>query len=61
MVPFLQLVPLITPHTHGAHLVLGGRPPFAIETMLRIHSLLLLSNLSNQTMEEGLHERRLYR
>lgn len=36
VVPWAELVSLIAPHapTPGAE---GGRPPFAVETMLRIH------------------------
>ena len=37
------LVALIQPHAHGARHALGGRPPFAIEMMLRIQYLQLLS------------------
>ena len=38
VVPWAELVSLITPHAPapGAK---GGRPPFAVETMLRIHFL----------------------
>jgi len=49
------------PHARGAHQALGGRPPFPIETMLRIHCLQLWWNLSDPAMEEELHERPLYR
>ncbi len=61
VVPWSQLVALITPHARGAHQALGGRPPFAVETMLRIHCLQLWWNLSDPAMEEELHERPLYR
>jgi IS5 family transposase len=60
-VPWQQLVALITPHARGAHQALGGRPPFAVETMLRIHCLQLWWNLSDPAMEEELHERPLFR
>jgi IS5 family transposase len=61
VVPWGQLVALITPHARGAHQALGGRPPFAVEVMLRIHCLQLWWNLSDPAMEEELHERPLYR
>ena len=61
VVPWGELVALIQPHALGAHQALGGRPPFPIETMLRIHCLQLWWNLSDPAMEEELHERPLYR
>ncbi|AVP59058.1 IS5 family transposase [Pulveribacter suum] len=61
VVPWNALVALIQPHARGAHQALGGRPPFAVETMLRIHCLQLWWNLSDPAMEEELHERPLYR
>jgi IS5 family transposase len=61
VVPWTELVALIQPHARGAHQALGGRPPFAVETMLRIHCLQLWWNLSDPAMEEELHERPLYR
>ena len=61
VVPWQTLVALIQPHARGAHQALGGRPPFAVETMLRIHCLQLWWNLSDPAMEEELHERPLYR
>lgn len=61
VVPWAALVTLIQPHARGAHQAPGGRPPFAIETMLRIHCLQLWWNLSDPAMEEELHERSLYR
>jgi IS5 family transposase len=61
VVPWPMLVTLIQPHARGAHQALGGRPPFAVETMLRIHCLQLWWNLSDPAMEEELHERPLYR
>ena len=45
----------------GVIQALGARPPFAVETMLRIHCLQLWCNLSDPSMEEELHERPLYR
>jgi transposase, IS5 family len=61
VVPWAALVALIQPHARGAHQALGGRPPFAIETMLRIHCIQLWWNLSDPAMEEELYERPLYR
>ena len=61
VVPWATLVGIIQPHARGAHQALGGRPPFAVETMLRIHCLQLWWNLSDPAMEEELHERPLYR
>ena len=61
VVPWAALVGLIQPHARGAHQALGGRQPFAVETMLRIHCLQLWWNLSDPAMEEELHERPLYR
>lgn len=61
VVPWTALVAQIQPHARGAHQALGGRPPFPIETMLRIHCLQLWWNLSDPAMEEELHERPLYR
>ena len=61
VVPWSELVASITPHARGAHQALGGRPPFPVEVMLRIHCLQLWWNLSDPAMEEELHERPLYR
>ena len=61
VVPWATLVALIAPFARGAHQALGGRPPFPIETMLRIHCLQLWWNLSDPAMEEELYERPLYR
>jgi IS5 family transposase len=61
VVPWGELVALIQPHVRGAHQALGGRPPFPVQTMLRIHCLQLWWNLSDPAMEEELHERPLYR
>jgi IS5 family transposase len=61
VVPWGELVALIQPHARGAHQALGGRPPFPIVTMLRIHCLQLWWNLSDPAMEEELYERPLYR
>ena len=61
VVPWAELVALIQPHVPVKIEVLGGRPPYPIETMLRIHCLQLWWNLSDPAMEEELHERPLYR
>ena len=61
VVPWAALVGLIQPYARGAHQALGGLPPFAVETMLRIHCLQLWWNLSDPAMEEELHDRPLYR
>ena len=56
VVPWHALVALIQPHARGAHQALGGRPPFAVETMLRIHFLQQWFNLSDPAMEEALYD-----
>ena len=61
VVPWAALVAFIAPFARGAHQALGGRPPFPIETMLRIHCLQLWWNMSDPAMEEELHERPWYR
>ena len=61
VVPWAELVALIQPHVPVKIEVLGGRPPYPIETMLRIHCLQLWSNLGDLAMEEELRERALYR
>ena len=53
VVPWAMLVALITPLARGAHQALGGRPPFPIETMLRIHCLQLWWNLSDPAFMVG--------
>lgn len=60
VVPWTELVALITPHapSRGAK---GGRPPFAVETMLRIHCLQQWFNLSDPVMQEALYDTPLYR
>ena len=60
VVPWAELVSLITPHAPapGAK---GGRPPFAVETMLRIHFLQQWFNLSDPAMEEALYDMALFR
>ena len=60
VVPWAELVSLITPHAPapGAK---GGRPPFAVETMLRIHFLQQWFNLSDPAMEEALYDTPMFR
>ena len=60
VVPWVELVSLIAPHAPapGAK---GGRPPFAVETMLRIHFLQEWFNLSDPAMEEALYDMALFR
>ena len=59
VVPWSELVALITPFTlaPGAK---GGRPPFPVQTMLRIHFLQQWFGLSDPAMEEALHDVSLY-
>ena len=54
------LVALIALHTHkpGAK---GGRPPFAVETMRRLHFLQQWFNLSDPGMEEALYVTPMFR
>ncbi|QHE77252.1 IS5 family transposase [Hydrogenophaga sp. PBL-H3] len=60
VVPWAELVSLIAPHAPapGAK---GGRPPFAVETMLRIHFLQQWFNLSDPSMEEALYDTPMFR
>ena len=60
VVPWAELVALISPHapTPGAT---GGRAPFAVETLLRIHFLQQWFNLSDPAMEEALYDMALFR
>jgi IS5 family transposase len=60
VVPWAELVSLIAPHapTPGAK---GGRPPFAVVTMLRIHFLQQWFNLSDPAMEEALYDTPMFR
>src|SRR5574337_2199159 len=60
VVPWAELVSLIAPHapTPGAK---GGRPPFAVETMLRVHFLQQWFNLSDPAMEEALYDTPMFR
>lgn len=60
VVPWAELVALIAPHapTRSAK---GGRPPFAVESMLRIHFLQQWFNLSDPAMEEALYDTPMFR
>ena len=60
VVPWSELVALIAPHAlkSGAK---GGRPPFAVETMLRLHFLQQWFNLSDPGMEEALYDTPMFR
>jgi transposase, IS5 family len=60
VVPWRQLVRLIEPFAPGRTGVKGGRPSFAVETMLRIHFLQQWFGLSDPAMEEALHDVSLY-
>ncbi|WP_440111453.1 IS5 family transposase [Acidovorax sp. BL-A-41-H1] len=55
VVPWAELVALIAPHAPAPG-TKGGRPPFAVETMLRIHFLQQWFNLSDPAMEEALYD-----
>ena len=58
VVPWTVLVQIVEPHYPKAK---TGRPPFPIETMLRIHYLQQWFGLSDPAMEEALHDVPLYR
>jgi len=58
VVPWAALVQIVEPYSSRAK---TGRPPFAVETMLRIHYLQLWFGLSDPAMEEALHDVPLYR
>ena len=58
VVPWAQLVSLIEPHSPRAK---TGRPPFPVETMLRIHFLQQWFGLSDPAMEEALFDVPMYR
>ena len=58
VVPWAALVELITPYyPEGKH----GRPPFALETMLRIHCMQQWFTLSDLAMEEAFFDTPIYR
>lgn len=58
VLPWSALVQIVEPHSPRAK---TGRPPFAIETRLRIHYLQQWFGLSDPAMEEALHDVPLYR
>ena len=58
VVPWRALVDLITPYAPEGR---RGRPPFAVETMLRIHFMQQWFTLSDPAMEEALHDMALFR
>lgn len=57
VIPWSDLVGLIEPHAPPGK---TGRPPFALETMQRIHILQQLFGLSDPAMEQTLHDVPLY-
>ena len=58
VVPWAVLVQVVEPYYPKAK---TGRPPFGIETMLRIHYLQQWFALSDPAMEEALHDMPLFR
>jgi len=58
VVPWADLVTLVTPFAPEGR---RGRPPFAVETMLRLHFMQQWFGLSDPAMEEALHDVPLYR
>jgi transposase, IS5 family len=58
VVPWGELVALIEPHCPRAK---TGRPPFPVQTMLRIHFMQQWFGLSDPAMEEALFDVPLYR
>jgi transposase, IS5 family len=60
VVHWSELVALIEQHTPTPGSI-GGRPPFAAETMLRIHFLQRSFTLSNPAMEETLYDTLMFR
>jgi IS5 family transposase len=58
VVPWAALVKVVEPHYPKAR---TGRPPFGIETKLRLHYLQRWFGLSDPAMEEALHDIPMYR
>ena len=58
VVPWAALVELVAPHAPEGK---KGRPPFAVETLLRIHFMQQWFTLSDPAMEEALHDIALFR
>ena len=56
VVPWSELVGLIAPFAAISPAANGGRPPFAVETMLRIYFMQQWFGLSDTAMEEALHD-----
>ena len=57
VVPWAELVGLIQPHAPAGK---TGRPPFGVETLLRIHFMQQWFTLSDPAMQEALHDTPLY-
>jgi hypothetical protein len=60
VVPWAELVALIAPHA-PTRKPKGGRPPFAVATLLRIHFLQEWFNLSDPAMEKALYDTPMFR
>jgi transposase, IS5 family len=58
VVPWAALVELVAPYAPEGK---KGRPPFAVQTMLRIHFMQQWFTLSDPAMEEALHDMPLFR
>ncbi len=58
VVPWAALVELIAPYYSDGR---NGRPPFALETMLRVHFMQQWFSLSDPAMEEAFFDTPLYR
>ena len=58
VVPWAELVALVSPFAPEGK---KGRPPFAVQTMLRIHFMQQWFTLSDPGMEEALHDVPLFR
>ena len=58
VVPWTELVSLVAPYLPEGR---RGRPPFAVEAMLRIHFMQQWFNLSDPAMEDALHDVPLFR
>ena len=58
VVPWAALVELVAPYYSEGR---SGRPPFALQSMLRLHFIQQWFNLSDQAMEEALFDVPVYR